>query len=98
MIEFKYTADQIVNNYRFRCLEKRLILKKQAWSASAIILSGQKEKLPEHRRELNPTITTKQKKYYALIREPEKIIRSKEKLSNSSSNIIISKHETREIN
>ena len=38
----------------------------------------------------------KQKKLYALIRVRESINRSKEKLSNGSSDIIILKHKTRE--
>ena len=62
MNEFKYTADQIVNNSRFSCLKNFWHQQKQAGSAFTVPLTRQKEDLPEHRHQLNPTITMKRKK------------------------------------
>ena len=94
----KYTADQIVNNSRFRCLKKLLILTKASLISIYSTTIWTKENFIWTSSSIKLNNNGEAKKYYALIRVREKIIRSKEKLSNSSSNVIISKHETREIN
>ena len=98
MNEFKYTADQIVNNSRFRCLEKLLILTKASLISIYSTTIWTKENFIRTSSSIKPNDNDEAKKYHAFITVGESINRSKEKLSNDSPNIKISKHKTRETN
>ena len=87
----KYTADQIVNNSRGRCLKKLLTLTKASLISIYSTTIWTKENFIWTSSSIKQNDNDQAKKYHAFIIIWESINRSNKKLSNGSSIIIVSK-------